>query len=372
MASPFSFLHAAALALTLLCCARAAAQPGTAIAWPSPEVERMYEQARASLNAGNPRGAIPTLRQVTELAPAVAPARRDLAQALALAGQHAEAVEALDPLFDAGTADEEAYRIAALSYTAQREGKKAQKILRRGLGKYPASGPLHAALGTALDADGEREAALAAWLEGIEKAPGYHVNYYEAAHAYVFTTKLVWCILYAEVFLATERRTPRAADARRMLLAAYKRFYFPTATDAAAIAKTRTSTNTEPATFEEAVESTLRHLLPVVADGVTTENLVMLRTRFILEWNRRWAARYPFALFRRWDDLLRSGHFEAYNHTLFAAAENASAAGIWEKMNPEALTDFESWAGANPLRVEAGEAANDGKVKGIFLKRAER
>lgn len=353
------------LLLFLLCCGLGTSLRAQ-IAWPSPEVERMYEQARTAMNNGNARQAAALFKQITELAPDVPIARRDLAQAHALQGRHAEVIEALKPLFDAGTADEEAYRIAALSYTAQRDGRKARAILRSGLREYPSSGPLYKELGTALDADGDREEALSAWLEGIRRAPGYHVNYYEAAHAYVFTTKLVWCILYAEVFLATERRTPRAADARKMLLAAYRRFYFPTAADARAAAAGRAS---DPSSFEGAVEGTLRSLLPVVSDGITTESLTMLRTRFILEWNRRWAARYPFALFRRMDEMLRAGHFEAYNHALFAQAENANAAALWEKMNPDAISAFESWAAANPLRVEAGEGPNDGRVKGIFLKR---
>lgn len=356
--------------LLLLGGIRSNAQPvaGTAqpIVWPTPEVERLYDQARAALGSGAARQAIPLLKQVAELAPDVPAARRDLAQAYIFLGQHEQATAALEPLFDAGIADETAYRLAASSYDAQREGKKAKAILRRGLQKHPASGLLYKELGTAYENEADIEAALAAWLDGIEKAPAYHVNYYEAAHAYVYSRKLVWCLLYAEMFLNIERQTPRANEARKMLLAAYRRFFFPTAADEAAQEK---ASGREPQNFEEAVVATLRRNLPVVADGITAENLTMLRTRFILDWNRQWAARYPFALFSHHDAMLRAGHFDAYNQTIFGKVENAQAYTAWAGFHPEALSTYESWAAANPLRPGNGGFWNEKKVKGIFLAR---
>jgi tetratricopeptide (TPR) repeat protein len=339
---------------------------GAQITWPSPEVERLYEQARTALGSGNARQAIPLLKQVAELAPEVPAARRDLAQAYTFLGQHDQAIAALEPLFDDGTADESAYRLAASAYQAQREGKKAKAVLRRGLQRHPGSGLLYKELGTAYENEADIETALTTWLEGIEKAPAYHVNYYEAAHAYVYSRKLVWCLLYAEMFMNMERQTARSNEARKMLLAAYRRFFFPTATDEAAQEAAAKSTR-EPSSFEEAVVATLRRNLPVVADGITTENLTMLRTRFILDWNRQWAAKYPFALFQHHDAMLRAGHFDAYNQFLFGKVENAQAYNAWAGFHPEAISTYESWAAANPLRPGDGGFYNDKKVKGIFL-----
>jgi tetratricopeptide (TPR) repeat protein len=342
------------------------------IVWPSPEVERLYQQAQASLAAGGARQAVPLLKQVAELAPNVPAARRDLAQAYILLGQYDKAHEALDPLFDLGTADESAYRLAASAYDAQKEGKKSKAILRRGLQKYPGSGLLYKELGTAYENEADIETALSTWLEGIEKAPSYHVNYYEAAHAYVYSRKLIWCILYAEIFVNLERQTPRANESRKMLLAAYKRFFFPTAADEAAAKEDKGNRDKEPSTFEEAVIATLRKNLPVVSDGVTTENLTMLRTRFILDWKREWAQKYPFALFQHHDAMLRASHFDAYNQFLFGRVENAQAHDAWTKFHPAAMSAYESWAGANPLKPGDGGFYNDKKVKGIFLARKAR
>jgi len=356
------------LLAVLFVAVRGSAQP---IVWPSPEVERLYEQARTTLGSGQARQAVPLLRQVANLAPDVAAPRRDLAQAHLYLGEYSKAIEALDPLFERGSADESAYRISAQAYDGLKEPKKAKAALRKGLTRFPASGVLHKELGTAYENEADIEAALETWLDGIEKAPAYHVNYYEAAHAYVHSRKLMWCILYAEVFVNIERQTPRANEARKMLLAAYKRFFFPTATDERA-AERRRDDNREPATFEEAVESTLRRLLPVVASGVTTESLTMLRARFILDWNARWAQQYPFALFAYHDALLRAGHFDAYNRTLFGALENAPENTAWMGFHPKAVPAYETWAAANPLRPAEGGFYNDKKVKGIFLARKPR
>ncbi len=343
---------------------QAAAQ---AVQWPSPEVERLFESGRTALSSGNARGAVGVFRQVVAAAPDVPLARRELAFAQQSAGQSASALETLEPLFSAGTADPFAYQTGAAAHTAAGDPKKALKTLRRGIEKHPASGILYKELGSALEKERDAEGALRAWVDGIEAAPTYHLNYYEAAHAYVYSKELVWAILYAEIFANLERATPRAADARKILMAAYKRFFFPTAADERNGSKDMPITT--PQTFEEAVEATLRKCGPAVAGGISAEALTMLRTRFIMDWNERWAARYPFALFQYHDALLREGHFDAYNQHLLGRADALAEYTAWTKFHPEAVPAYEVWSAGHPLRPGAGEAYNDKKVKDIFLKR---
>lgn len=352
--------------LLLSACQAAQAQ----VQWPSPEIESVFQRGRDALSKGSIRPAVALFRQVVDAAPGVPEGRRELANALQLGGAPAEALEVLEPLFKTKTADPQAYRIGALAWKATGRPDNSEDLLRKGLKQHPESGLLYHELGVVEDGKIHLDQALKAWLDGIEKDPGYYVNYYDAAHSYVFSTKLVWCLLYAETFLLYESQTPRSAEARKMLLAAYRRFFFPTAADEkASSSKTR---NNEPGNFEEAVVYTLRRAAPVVSDGITSESLTMLRTRFIIDWNETFAKKYPYALFQYQDELLREGLFDGYCQQLLGRAENEVGYRAWTSFHPEAVPAYEAWIAAHPFRPVPGQFYNDKKTKGISLGEAGR
>ncbi len=334
------------------------------INWPTPEVEQLYMQARSYLSSGNIRQAIPLYQQAISLAPDVVILYRDLGNAYYLTSNYADADKTLGPVIEKGRADEQCYQVAAASKIAQKEEKKAKKILDAGIKKYPHSGLLYHDYGKLYDDKNEEEQALKQWLYGIAADPAYRVNYYEAARTYMITQKPVWAILYGEHFVNMEPQTPRGNETRKMLMAAYRKFYaIPKGNGVTAFGK---ASKADPENFEEAVAETLLKLAPVVSDGVTTENLTMLRARFIIDWNTRFALTYPYTLFSYQDDLLRDGHFDAYNQWLFGRAESAQFFDAWNGFHPEAMPAFNTWQGKNPLRPTASDAYNDRKTKGIF------
>lgn len=339
--------------------------------WPSPEIERVYREGREALSKGNARLAMSLFRQVTDLAPEVPEARRDLAQAMVIAGDPEGALQELEPLFKGRAADASVYRVGIQAYAAQKKPEAAQKLLREGLRRNPESGALYQELGTLEETSNRTEEALAAYLDGIEREPNFYLNYFKAANIYVFSKKLIWAILYAETFLLYEHQTPRAADARNLLMAAYKRFFFPTAADDRVNpGSTRIQSGTA-GSFEDAVVQTLRRQAPVVSDGVTTENLTMVRTRFLADWMTQYARTYPYTLFRYQDSMVREGIFEAYNQQLLGRAEKGSGFEAWNQMNPKAIPEFAAWAAQHRFRVAPGQFYNDKKVKGVTFKRGE-
>ncbi len=344
---------------------------GAQINWPSPEVEALYKSAQASLASGAFRQAIASYQQAIALAPGQAVLYRDLASAFLLSGNYARAGSTITPLIDKGEADAQSYAIASAVQSALKEDKKARKLLEKGLERYPASGFLQHELGRYYEEKGADDEALKAWLEGIATDPGYHINYYEAARAYMRTSKPVWAILYGEIFVNLERYTPRSGEAKKLLLAAYKRFYAtPDASDVPRFG--RNGSGDQPENFELTVAQTLLHLAPVMSDGVSSENLTMLRTRFAMDWMAANHARYPFTLFRYWDDLLRSGDFDAYNQWLFGRAENGAQYDAWIKFHPDAVSAYEQYYASHPLQPSASDAYNDRHLKGIFLKAQKR
>src|SRR5207247_10650965 len=69
--------------------------------------------------------------------------------------------------------------------------------------------------------------------------------------------------------------------------------------------------------------------------GISTETLTMIRTRFILEWFDKYAGRFPYKLFDLQRQLIQEGMFAAYNQWLFATVENLAGYDNWIKSHDE-------------------------------------
>lgn len=337
--------------------------------WPSPEVEEMYQQARALHSQGNVRQAIIMYQQAIQIAPNVPVLHRDLAHTYYLTGRYQEAQDILEPLIKSEKADIQTFSIMAACLDATGSTKKAKSLLKKSIEQHPKSGMLYNELGKVYDREGEKEYALETWLDGIEADPTYHINYYDATHAYMYTNKMIWAILYGEMFLNIEHHTPRSNEVRKMVFAAYKRLY----TDFASGVVPKFGTKRVNAgDFEQAVYDTYIKLSPVVADGITTENLIMLRTRFLMDWATKFAIRYPFSLFERQDKMVRMGYFDMYNQWLFGEVENSQLFGAWKKFHPNAMPAFENWMKQYRYLPVVRDYYNDKEVDGIFIKNKDK
>jgi tetratricopeptide (TPR) repeat protein len=339
-----------------------------AISWPSPEVEQMYRQAREQHSRGNLNQAITLYKQTIKLAPTIMLLHRELGQALYLSGSYEEAISTLEAVIEAGAADEETYHITVSSLMSKNERKKARNLLKDGLERYPHSGLLYHLSGKIYESDDKMEEALAAWLTGIENDPAYHINYYDAARAYMNTDHPVWTIIYGEVFVNIEQQTPRSHDVRKMIIDAYRKMYQSVRSED--VPKYGTVKYNTANGFEQAIQQTYMKLAPVVADGFTTENLTMLRTRFIMDWQvKGYESRYPLSLFSRHDDMIRNGYFDIYNQWLFGKAENPQAFDAWVKFHADAMPDMEDYFKTKPYRPVAKDFYNKKDVEDIFKKK---
>lgn len=332
--------------------------------WPNPEVKMLYEQAKQHHMSGNFTEAIVRYQQAIRIAPEIVLLHRELAYAYYLAGGYTDAINTLGPVIAEGKADAEAYKIMVQSLLAKKDDKKAKKVLKEALEQMPNSGPLYYEAGLLYEKENNREEALKAWLTGIEKDPGYHLNYYEAARMYMLGGQLVWAILYAETFINIEQQTPRSYDARKLMLSAYNRMFNRLATKE--IPKYGSGKSSRPQSFEDAVYDTYMKLSPIMSDGVTTENLIMLRTRFVMDWMMKYADRYSFSLFSRYDEMLRRGYFDMYNQWLFGKVENESQYAAWTKFHADALPGYQNWMKLQPYRPLASDFHNSKEVDDIF------
>lgn len=336
------------------------------VSWPTPEVENLYREARNYHSNGNLREAIVRYQQAIQIAPDIVLLYRELAHAYYLAQGYDDVINTLDPIIKEGVADAETYKIMAQSLVAKGESKRAKKLMRDAIIKLPNAGPLYHQMGLMYEQDNETVYALESWLDGIQKDPTYHINYYEAARIYMSTNKIVWAVIYGEIFVNMEQQTKRSYDTRALLIEAYRRIFTSLATGD--IPKFGAGAGQAKNSFEEAVYNTYIRLSPVMSDGFTTENLIMLRTRFIMDWTLNYASEYPFTLFTRHDDLIRNGFFDMYNQWLFGKVENQQQYEAWLKFHANAMPQFESWLSRNKLIPQTSDFYNTKQVDGIFVK----
>lgn len=345
---------------------------GTTVAaqdWSSPEIEQMYQQGMSTLSRGNATEAVAIFQKIVPLEPNSFAVKKALAQSYQLSGNHQNALLVLNPLFANNTADAECYRIASQSYVGIKEEKKAQKIIAEGISKNPNSGLLYYEQGLLFKTQKNYENALRSWLEGIANDPNFHLNYYEAAVAYVQTDQVIWAIIYGEIFVNKEPGTQRGNDTRILLLDAYQKLFFTPSKNV----NGDKLLNQAASSFEEAVRKTYLSLFFIVSDGITTENLIMLRSRFIISWSDHYAAQYPFSLYLFHNQLMTNGNFDLYNQWLFGKAENPQQYSTWSAAFAEDIAAFERFRVKNPLRLTALDNYNTKRnLKGLFADKAAK
>ena len=351
--------------LIALCSLQARAQ-----SWPSPEIEQMYQTARGYLMSGNLQQAIVAYRQAIQLAPDQMILHRDLGRAYYLSGNSQQAEEILEPILKSGEADEQTYQMMSAIQLGAGDKKKAKSTLQKGIDRFPTSGILYHELGKLYEEQNEMEEALGAWLTGIQQEPSYHLNYFEAARAYLMTDEPMWTVLYGEIFVNMEQQTPRSYEMREMLLNAYKRIYYTVPNgEIPKFSKNARQENTT--SFEATLRTAMMKLSPVVSDGVSTENLTMLRTRLAIDWEAVYSKKYPFSLFAFHDKMLRMGYFEAYNAWLFGKVENAQQHEAWLKFHENVMPAFEAWLLQNKYKPATGEFYNDKELSGLFKQKKD-
>ena len=256
---------------------------------------------------------------------------------------HAKALDVIKPLIDREDADDQCFQIAGNIYKALGQEKECEKVYKKGLKKFPGSGSIYNEYGELLLAMHDAS-AIKQWEKGIETDPGYSGNYYNAAKYYYSSGDKMWCIMYGEIFLNIEVLTSRTAEIKNVLLDTYKKIFV----DADVFLNIK---NKKP--FEQAFLQTLYKQNAIAASGINPETLTMIRTRFVLDWFRDFATKFPFRLFDYHLQLLREGMFDAYNQWIFGAAQNLVAYQEWTSANPAEYSEFLKFQKGRVFKMQA-------------------
>lgn len=313
------------------------------------DVEKLLESARTFSRQGDFDNALLILNKAAQLKPGDLSIQKELAYMYYRAGNYKEGIPAAQALSEREDADIQSFQIAANIYKAVGDPKECDKLYKKGLKKFPNSGALYFEYGELMLTQQQSPEAIKLWEKGIDVDPAYPGNYYHAGKFYYYTgTNPALSLVYSEIFLNMESYTVRTAEIKNVLLDAYKKFY---------LQKPEPVTGKKKSSggFQQAVADMLMQQSEIAAMGITAETLTMIRTRFLLSWEEKMAAKYPHKLFDHMQYLLREGLFEAYNQWLFGPVSNVMLYQQWANANPKKLSEFNYFQKNRVFKMPAGQ-----------------
>jgi tetratricopeptide (TPR) repeat protein len=328
------------LALLLACRLPATAQPSTA---------KLRETASDFLRQGDASNAILVLSRAIQQEPRSMALLTDLTYAYYLQRDFARAIETMKPLLDRDDAEERTYQIAGNVYRSIQETSACDRMYRKAIKRFPQSGALHSEYGEVLMDQRRLTDAIEYWEKGIQADPGYQGNYYHAARYWLTGRDMLRGILYAEIYVNMDSYSARTPEIKALLLEGYKNFFVET------VEAGRQAAPRKRSAFEEAFRTTLAKQATLATLGLDVDRLVMIRTRFILDWYAGEGRRFPHRLLDQHRQLLQEGLFEAYNHWLFGAAADVLRYQNWVGLHADLMGEYTAFQRNRVFRMPQGQ-----------------
>ncbi|MBW7840439.1 MAG: hypothetical protein H3C36_12550 [Chitinophagaceae bacterium] len=307
----------------------------------SDDTQTLHQNAKEFMKSGDYANATIILVRALEKSPNNLAIAKDLALSFYMESENIKAVNVLKPFVEKDQADAQAYQITGMAMRRMGQIKDADKLYKKALKMFPDSGPLYNDYGEFLWSNRDFS-AIAQWEKGIEKEPRFPGNYFNAARYYFLSQDKIWGLIYGEIFINMESYSSRTAEIKTQLLDGYKKLF----SDPDLLANTKNKNK-----FELAFLTSMNKQNSIVLRGLNPETLTMIRTRFILNWYREYADRFPLILFDIQKELLEKGLFQVYNQWIFGAAQNLNAFQNWTTRHPEEYASFNRYLQTRILQI---------------------
>lgn len=309
------------------------------------EVEKLHENAKTFMRQGDYANASLILVRALKMSPTNIEIAKDLAFDYYLQREYEKALQVIKPFLEEYKSDDQSFQIAGMIYKSMGQFKDADKLYKKALKVYPKSGPIYNDYGELLWLY-QDYSAIQQWEKGIKEDPSFANNYYNACKFYFLTKDKTWSLIYGEIFVNLDSYTSRAAEIKNILLDGYKKLF----ADIDVVGDTKGKNN-----FEIAFLTTMNKQNSVVKNGINPETLTMIRTRFILDWSKDYANKFPFFLFELQQQLLEKGLFPAYNQWIFGAAQNLSTYQNWIGAHSTEYAAFNKFQNEKVFKVPDGQ-----------------
>ncbi|MEO6358403.1 MAG: tetratricopeptide repeat protein [Ferruginibacter sp.] len=306
----------------------------------------LQSTAKSFMQQGDYANAVLVLNRAIQMEPKNIEIIKDLSMGYYLQKDNNKALELIKTTLDREDADDQSYQIAGIIYQQMDMPKECEKLYRKGLKRFPVSGPLYNDLADLLY-NQKDYTAIKLWEKGIELDPDYSKNYYNACkYYYASGTEKIWSILYGEIFVNMEPLSSNAPEIKSIITESYKKLF--TDTD---ISKDNSDKNRSA--FANAFIETMNKQSGVAGAGINPESLTMIRTRFILDWEKNYEVKFPFRLFDLQKQLLQDGLFDAYNQWLFGAAQNLAVFQNWTLAHATEYSDLNRFQKGRVFKISA-------------------
>lgn len=309
------------------------------------DAQALRETARDFSKQGDFNNAILVLSKAHDMEPNNLTVSKDLALACYQKPDYPKMQAVLKPLIERPDADAEVFQLAGMLNKALGDQKECDRVYKKGLKSFPNNGALLSDYGELLW-DKQDYSAIKQWERGIEVDPTYSGNYYNAARYYYFTKDKAWALIYGEMFVNMESYSKRTVEIKSLLLESYKKLY--TESD---IMKNQDAKNA----FVSAFLNSMNRQSDIAKKGITAETLTMIRTRFIIDWFEKDAAKFPLRLFDYQRQLLKEGTFDAYNQWLFGSVQNLTAFENWTNTHADVYKQFTTSQGNRVFKPLPGQ-----------------
>jgi hypothetical protein len=310
-------------------------------------VTQLRETAIAFQRQGDYSNTLMVLSKALEKEPSNLTLLKDMAYTYYLSGKVGRASEIIAPLIDLPNADVEVFQIAGTIYIDAQEFKQAEKVYKRGLKQFSASGPLYSEYGELLWGLKRPAEAIISWETGIITDPSYSGNYYHAAKFYFAALDMARSIVYGEIFVNLESYSVRTPEVKILLLESYKKAFMADASKQYFVKPTTP--------FEVKFNEVLQKQALLALRGITPETLLIIRSRFVLDWFSVVEGNYPLQLFTNMQYLLREGLFEAYNQWLFGTVTDVATYQYWTRTHQEEYSRFSQYQQNKIFRMPTGQ-----------------
>ncbi|MBI3883368.1 MAG: tetratricopeptide repeat protein [Sphingobacteriales bacterium] len=309
------------------------------------DAKQALETSRNFMLKGDHSNAVLVLNRALKTNPKNIELMKSLAYNYYMQKNYSKALETIKVALDKDDVDDQCFQIAGNIYIEMENVKDAEKNYKKGIKKFPDSGPLYNELGELLWTQHNFD-AIKEWEEGIEMDPGYSMNYYNAARYYYMNADYIWSAIYGEFYINMDPLSANTPELKTILLESYKRIF----TDED-LTKNYKSKNL----FAEAFIKCMNKQSSIAAMGINTESITMIRTRFNLDWFNEYAAKFPIRLFDLQKQLLQNGMFNAYNQWIFGTAENLPAYENWINTHSDEYAEFSRFQKGRIFKIPKGQ-----------------
>jgi len=327
------------------------------------EARKMMMEAIEVMDNGNPEKAIEMLDEALKLDKKNTMIAYEKAYAYTMKKDYEKSIETLVKCLKHKDMFDQVYQLIGINYSYQGNREKAISYFDKGIGAFPNSGILYLERGNMELFIDSFNLALQYYEKGIEVAPMFPSNYYWASKLFCHSDEEVWGLIYGEIFMNLERSSKRTAEISKLLYDTFKSEIQISGDTLYTVSFSKKSETINiygieglknfKMPFGSFVYETNFTKALAGEKNIDLNSLSRIRERFIdFYYSGNFNEKYPIVLFDFHRELIKQGHFEAYNHWLFMMGDE-EAFEVWYNENTMKFEGFADWYSDNVMKLNS-------------------